>query len=90
MKKRQVLSSTQIDELLRLPTLTYGQVARCAGCSETGLRAAMSRGEVELPVIQVGSRRLIPTSAVRRWLQCEVVSNIDSIVDSVGGGYHFV
>lgn len=61
-------------ELIRQNTLTILQAARLLGVGESGLRGALRRGEIELPVIEIGARRVIPTSAVRRLLGLEAVA----------------
>lgn len=77
--KRTEISAADIGELLRLPALTHAEAAKCGRVGETALRGAIRRGEIDLPVIRVGSRRLIPTSAVRRWLGVESGATSDSV-----------
>lgn len=69
--KRTEVSAEKREEILRQLVATHKQAAILGGIGETALRKAMSRGEVDLPVIRVGSRCLIPMSAIRRWLSID-------------------
>jgi hypothetical protein len=58
-------------ELLTTPTLTMAQTALVLDVGMTNLRDSIRRGELPLPVIAIGSRRVIPTAAVRELVGIE-------------------
>ena len=68
MRSRHELSSTERAELLLAPTLTLPETAQVYGVGLTALRDALRRGEIPLPVISIGTRKVVPTAAVRRLL----------------------
>jgi hypothetical protein len=55
--------------LLEAPTLTLPQTAKVLGVGLTGLRDALRKDDgLALPVISVGSRKVVASSAIRRFL----------------------
>ncbi len=68
MKQLQEATIPEVSDLLQRPTLTLPQTAKVLGVGETALRNALRRQEIELPVISVGTRKIIPTAAVKRLL----------------------
>jgi len=54
--------------MLARPTLSLGDAAACLGCSETTLRGAIRRGELKLPVLAIGSRRIVTSAAIKALL----------------------
>jgi len=64
VNRRRELSPAERADLLLAPFQTHLTTAQILGCGETGLRSAMARGEIELPVISIGARRIIPTRAI--------------------------
>jgi DNA-binding transcriptional LysR family regulator len=71
MKQRTPYATEDLEELLRRPTLSVSEAAALCGVGATSLRQAMRRGEIDLQVISVGSRKVIPTAAVRRLLSAD-------------------
>lgn len=72
MNRRRELSAIERAELLERTTVSVPDAAALIGVGATALRDAMRRGELELQVIQIGSRRLVPVAALRRLLAMEV------------------
>ena len=68
MKPLTLLDADSRATLLSAPTLTIPQVAAVLGVGNTSLYTALRRGEIDLPVIEIGRRRVIPSAAVRRLL----------------------
>lgn len=71
MRARTVYTARELAELLGRPTVTVPEGAACWGVGPTAFREALRTGELDLPVITVGSRRVIPTAAIRRALGME-------------------
>lgn len=71
MNTRHELSSAERAELLAAPTLTLAQTAQALGVGMTNLRDSIRRGELSLPVITIGSRKVVPTAAVRAMVGIE-------------------
>lgn len=69
-------------DLLLAPTLTLLETAQILGCGMSALRDALRRGQLELPLIRVGARVVIPTAAVRRLLSLEEVDLADQTAPS--------
>ena len=68
MRRREQATAAEVSELLECLTLTLPQAAKVIGCGETSLRNALRRREIDLPVISVGTRKIIPTAAVKQLL----------------------
>ena len=68
MRARRVLSPGERAELLLAPTVSLQEAASILGVGATALRDSLRRGEVDLPLVSVGSRRVVPTAALRRLL----------------------
>lgn len=66
MRKLDRLDLDDVESLLRRPTVTFGETSKILGIGETNLRDALKRGELDLRIISVGSRRLIVTADVKR------------------------
>ena len=66
MRRRQPPTADELRELRERPTVTYEQGAALWGVGETLFRSAVARGEIDVPVIAVGRRRVIPTAALLR------------------------
>jgi hypothetical protein len=64
VRASQRLSASERAELLNAPTLTLAEAAQVLGVGVSALRDTIRRGEVDLRVISIGSRKVIPTSAL--------------------------
>jgi hypothetical protein len=71
VRARQDLTPAERAELLLGPTLTEPDTARVLGVGTTALRDALRKGQLDLPVIRVGTRKVIPSAAPRRLLGIE-------------------
>jgi len=71
MRRRIQRTSEELSELLSRPTLTVPEGAAVLGLGTTAFRACLQRGEIDLPVISVGTRKVIPVSAIKRLLGAE-------------------
>lgn len=71
MNRRRELSAAERDELLGRTTVGIPDAAALIGVGATALRDALRREEIQLPVIPIGSRRLVPVAALRRLLAME-------------------
>ena len=56
-----------MDELERRVTITIPEAAKLIGVHEQTLRRYIARGII--PSVRLGSRVLIPTKALREWLE---------------------
>lgn len=68
MRQRKELSESERTELLNRLTLTRKQAAGLIGVGETNLVTAINNGTLELPCIEIGTRKVIPTAAVKALL----------------------
>jgi predicted site-specific integrase-resolvase len=68
VRARLELSGSERDELLQRPTLTIPETAAVLGVGPSALRDAQRRGQINLPILQIGRRRVVPTIALRRIL----------------------
>jgi|HubBroStandDraft_6_1064221.scaffolds.fasta_scaffold869129_2 hypothetical protein len=68
MRSRTIHTPDELTEMLQRPTLTLPNAAAVFGLGITSFRAGISRGEIDLPIISVGARKVIPTAAIRRLL----------------------
>jgi hypothetical protein len=68
MHTRANHSPEELSELLERPTLTLPEVAAVYGVGSSTFRAGLRSGAINLPVITVGTRKVIPTAAIRRAL----------------------
>ena len=73
MRAPKRLSAAERASLLSAPTLTLPEAAHVFGVGLSALRDAIRRGEIELQVISIGKRRVIPTHAVRTLLGTDEV-----------------
>jgi hypothetical protein len=71
MKLLREIDSASREALLAKPTLTIDEGAQVLGVGSTNFRNALRTGEIDVPVISVGSRKVIPRSAIRRLLGVE-------------------
>jgi len=71
MRARQIRTTEELHELAKRPTVSWNEAAALCGVGVTSLKAAVRRGEIDLPVISVGTRKVIPTSALRRLLSAD-------------------
>lgn len=71
MKPRTVRTAQDLAELWERPTVSWNEAAALCGVGVTSLKAAVRRGEIDLPVISVGTRKVIPTAGVRRLLDVD-------------------
>ena len=71
MRPKTAHSSEYLSALRAKLTLTLAEAAALIGCGESALRGALRRGQIELPVISIGARRVVPTAAVMRLLERE-------------------
>lgn len=71
VRRRVELSNDEVARLLRSPTLSVGEAAGVLRVGEVNLRRQIESGSVDLPVLAIGSRRVIPTAAVKRLLGIE-------------------
>ena len=69
MNPRTVWTSDELAELRKRSTLSWREAAALVGVGPSALRDAVRRGEIKLPVISVGTRKVIPTAAIRRLLE---------------------
>jgi excisionase family DNA binding protein len=56
------------------PTMAVDDFAKVLNTGRTATFDAIKRGELDVPVIKVGRRWLIPTAAVRRLLELDPVA----------------
>lgn len=63
----ECVMSHPAEQLLRDagPTISVPALAQVYGCSASHIHDLINRGELDLPVIHLGKRRVIPTAAVR-------------------------
>ena len=71
MRTRTIATTDELAELWELPTVSWRQAASLFGVGQTALKESVRRGDIELPVISIGTRRVIPTAAIRRLLSDE-------------------
>ena len=74
MLVRSEPSAEEVQTLLSRTTMNFREAAQALGCGETNLRSAIKKGDINLNVIAIGTRRIIPTSGVRRLLGLEEVT----------------
>ena len=74
MHVRSEPSAEEVQTLLSRPTLKFHEAAQALGCGETNLRSAIKKGDIKINVIAIGTRRIIPTSDIRRLLGLEEVT----------------
>jgi hypothetical protein len=75
MRPLKSVSADERAELLRAPTLTLADTARVLGVGTSVLRDALRRGELNLPVVSIGSRKVVPSAAVRSLLDAALASD---------------
>jgi hypothetical protein len=68
MRPRTTFTPEELEELLSKPTVSIPEAAAIYGVGQSALKSAIRRGELELPVISIGARRVIPTAALKRLL----------------------
>jgi hypothetical protein len=68
MGRRIELTESQRTELLTRPTLTKREAAALLRVGATNLTQAIESGALDLPVIEIGRRRVIPCAAVKSLL----------------------
>jgi len=68
MRPRFEVSPAERAALLEAPTLTLVETAKVLGFGLTRLRDGLSRGDLDLPQVRLGTRIVIPTIAVKRLL----------------------
>jgi hypothetical protein len=78
MRARDRLSASERADLLRAPTLTLPEAAQVLGVGLSALRDAVRRAEVDLRVISIGRRKVIPTSAVLSFLDAQERSAVEA------------
>jgi hypothetical protein len=71
VKAPQRLSATERAELLNAPTVTLAEAAQVLGVGLSALRDTIRRGDVDLRVISIGRRKVIPTSALIALLKAQ-------------------
>lgn len=74
MNRRRELSAAERAALLQRTTVSIPDAAGLIGVGATALRDAMRRGAIDLPVIECGTRRLVPVAALRRLLAMDEVA----------------
>lgn len=85
MNRRNELSPSDRAERLWAPTLSLRETAEVLGVGLTSLRDALRSGQLDLPVLPIGQRRVIPTAAVRRLLGMEELVGIAPASESPHG-----
>jgi hypothetical protein len=68
MRSRTISTPEELAQLLERPTVSWPEAAALCGVGVTAFKGAVHRGEIDLPVISVGARKVIPTSAIKRLL----------------------
>ena len=68
MRRLTEMSSSERAALLENPTLTVPQLGHVLSLGQTTVREGLQSGEIDLPQIRVGTRVVIPSVAVKRWL----------------------
>jgi hypothetical protein len=76
VRARQDLLPSERAELLEAPTLTLAEVARVLGVGLSALRGALRRGDISFPVISIGTRKVVPVTAVRHFLGMDAAQPI--------------
>jgi hypothetical protein len=71
MKSRIIHTPEELARLLAKPTVTVSEAAAIAGVGRTNFVNALRRGELDLPVREIGARKIIVTAALKRWLGME-------------------
>lgn len=66
MRSRIHYTPEELAELLAKPTMTMSEAAAVAGVGRTNFVNALRRGEISLPIISIGTRKVVPTVAVRQ------------------------
>lgn len=66
MRARQDILPSERAELLKAPTLTLAETAQVLGVGLTALRDAIRKEDIPLLVLSIGTRKVVPTVAVRR------------------------
>lgn len=79
MRARQNLLPADRAELLLAPTLTLTEAAQVLGVGLTALRDALRREEISLPVISIGTRKVVPGMAVRELLGMGMATADESV-----------
>lgn len=72
MRQRITHTPKELAEMLGRPTMTLPEGAAVFGLGLTSFRTAIRRGEIDLPIIEVGNRKVLPSAAVKRALGIEV------------------